>query len=361
MLIETPMSGDTWEGTSQFNATQVYSALQNRIWRFMGDTGVYLQYMNQSAGVGVPITNSRLYTYVTDVRRANWIDYTGTRQILYREDSWTMRSFQRTAFQPSPYPSYYSFDPTLQPSITWYPPSQNVGSFEILYVPQGPSIGGASPITLTGCPDDYCWAIKYGALAELLGQDAEVRDPDRAAYCEQRYQMGVELAKLSIAVQGAYYQGSPLFLISTFEADHHLRGWVNQTPGAPNYGIVEGRCTIAFDTDVTPVSGITLDVVRNFPVPSTDGAYLQVPTDVLDAILDYAQHTASFKMGGYEFGATIRMYSNFVTKAGQYNEKIRQYSFYKDALRQAGVTSLGEIPRLEIPELSPASMAGMGQ
>lgn len=360
-LLEAPINYATglWQGTEQFDAVQFYTALQNRIWRFLGDTGVYLKWINQNLGAGFPLYSSRLYNYTLDVRRANWVDADGVRRIMNRVDAWDVRSYATSSFSPTPYPKYYSFDPNTQPSINWYPPANDIGTFELLYVPSGPTVGGATPVPLVGCPDDYCWAIKYGAMADLLGQDAEVRDPDRAAYCEQRYQMGVELAKTAVAVQMVYQNGAPLPIISSFEADHHARSWVNQSAGTPRYAIVEGRCIIAFDK--VPTSNVAVDVIRNMPVPvSGEDQHVQCPNDALDSILDYSQHVASFKMGGYEFNATTRMFANFMMKAAQYNERIRQYSFYKDALRQAGITSLGELPRLEIPELSSIGTAGVG-
>lgn len=354
-LLETPINytSGAWQGTTQFNATQFYNALQNRIWRFMGDSGVYLQWMAQYLGSGSPVFSSRLYGYVLDVRRAGWVDSTSTYRILNRLDLWSVRSYTTNGLSPTPYPKYYSFDPNTQPSINWYPPANSPGYFDLLYVPSGPTLTGPTTATLlTGCPDDFCWAIKYGAMADLLGQDAEVRDPERAAYCESRYQMGVELAKTTVAVQMAYIDGNPMPLISTFEADQFARNWVNQASGTPRYCIVEGRCIVAFDTNIVPAATVTLDVIRNMPVPQADADAIQCPSDAIDNLLDYAQHVASFKMGGAEFKNTDRMLSNFVMKAAQYNERIRQYSFYKDALRQAGITSLGELPRLEIPELS---------
>lgn len=43
-------------------------------------------------------------------------------------------------------------------------------------------------------PDIFYHFIKYGVLARAWSKDGEVRDPDRAQYCQKRFDMGVMLA-----------------------------------------------------------------------------------------------------------------------------------------------------------------------
>ncbi len=43
-------------------------------------------------------------------------------------------------------------------------------------------------------PDPFLLYVMYGALAELFGKDGEQRDPARQAYCNQRFDLGVQVA-----------------------------------------------------------------------------------------------------------------------------------------------------------------------
>ena len=44
-----------------------------------------------------------------------------------------------------------------------------------------------------GVPDPLAYIPYYGMLARVFRKDGEMRDPQREVYCEQRYNMGVEI------------------------------------------------------------------------------------------------------------------------------------------------------------------------
>lgn len=74
------------------------------------------------------------------------------------------------------------------------PASNDVLQIELLYIALGDVLDG-SGVQVT-CPNDWTPYIKWGALWVLLSADGEAYDPERAAYCLQRYQEGVEMARL---------------------------------------------------------------------------------------------------------------------------------------------------------------------
>jgi hypothetical protein len=49
---------------------------------------------------------------------------------------------------------------------------------------------------------------------------------------------------------------------------------------------------------------------------------VQVSREDLDAILDYSQHIALFKIGGAEFNATVPMYRRFLARASVVSAKL---------------------------------------
>lgn len=72
----------------------------------------------------------------------------------------------------------------------------NDGTIGLLYVRLAAALDGTG-VNLT-VPDDWTPYILYGTLAELLSSDGQAFDPVRASYCDQRFQEGIELAKLVI-------------------------------------------------------------------------------------------------------------------------------------------------------------------
>jgi len=43
-------------------------------------------------------------------------------------------------------------------------------------------------------PDPFLHHVKYGTLAQIFSKDGEQRDPSRAQYCQQRFDLGVQIA-----------------------------------------------------------------------------------------------------------------------------------------------------------------------
>jgi hypothetical protein len=44
-------------------------------------------------------------------------------------------------------------------------------------------------------PDDFTPYIVWGVLGEMFSKEGEASDPERAQYCRERYEEGVELAR----------------------------------------------------------------------------------------------------------------------------------------------------------------------
>lgn len=74
------------------------------------------------------------------------------------------------------------------------PTPANNGTIGFLYIQLATTLTGLG--VNFAVPDDWTPYIMWGALAELLGSDGSAYDPVRANYCVQRYNEGVELARL---------------------------------------------------------------------------------------------------------------------------------------------------------------------
>lgn len=347
-------------GSGQFDLAQIQNAIQNRVNRFLGDSGAVTSYLLQESSV--PPTNGRalLPDSVIDIRRVVWIDqpnpFVTNRCLLWREDEWALNSFmsgwQGAGYvQPGAgpqYPSVYSVALTPPVSIQIAALPTNPGALEIHAVQSGPVIDLATPasVDFLGVPDDFVWAVKWGALADLLSGDGQARDTLRAQYCQSRYLEAVQLARSFPAVMQTLVNGIQIPTESAFDLDSFLSSWQNSPASIPQFCGLVGRNLLALAPQAAPPANVVLDLARNMPIPTEDGDFLQVPRDVEDVILDEAQHIASWKMGGEEFLATQALHNNFLVAAGDYNARLKQLAFYQEALRQPSLRQGIEVRRL---------------
>jgi hypothetical protein len=171
--------------------------------------------------------------------------------------------------------------------------------------------------TVLGIPDDFAWVVKYGALAELLNYDGLALDPGRAAYCQQRWEMGIAQARSAAVVLNAQINSVPAVQGGLNDTDMFSPLW-QLVAGVPETVLTVGQNLLAL---APPPGGggpyaVTLDVVRNAPVPDVGGDILQISQDLYDSILDIAQHTALFKQGAGELQLAMGLLDRAASDAG---------------------------------------------
>jgi hypothetical protein len=355
-LLEAQIVSGAWLGTDMFDAVRVQAALQTRLNRWLGDTGAVVSYFRQNTGISPG--SSRLYIGPNniDVRRVAWLDAASVATPLWRSSVWETHSF---GIPSAGTPMVYSQDVNPPISIDLHPVPVAPGVVEVISVQSNPTLTLLG--VLLNVPDDFAWGVKWGALADLLSGEGQGKDLLRATYCEQRYQESVQLAKGAPSVLAAHMGGTPYYVGSVFELDAFSSGWQNVSAGVPVAFSMAGRNLFAVSPAPAIAMNMTLDLVRNMPMPVGGADVLQIPPDVIPAFLDYVVHIAAFKMGGSEFQATNQLRANFVLEAANYNSRIRQFSFYNDALRGPGQIQQAEMPRIEQPTLALYVGQGGGQ
>jgi hypothetical protein len=137
--------------------------------------------------------------------------------------------------------------------------------------------------------------------------------------------------------------GNNLHIDSLSALDSFNAGWEN-LQGVPWISGWVGRNLLALSPVPNGVYSISVDSVRNMPVPVVDGDYLQVGREYVDTILDYAQHLASFKMGGQEFQNTQAQFNRFIQAAGKMNTKIKAEVFYSQSMGQTSILQKALVP-----------------
>ena len=367
-LLEPPLtgSGSGWVGTGQFTFTQLQTALQNRLNRFIGESGRHV--IQQSVnGADPPIPLVTLPDSVTDVRRCAYVPLpiAGASPPLPayplgRIDEWGNQAYDPGGSRTPQQPLTYSVYGTPPLTLRLDPPPANAYTLDLLLVTAGPQVNlnPRAPVVL-GIPDDVSAAVKWGVIADLCGTDGPSRDYARAAYAEQRYAEYVQLARLYPSVLTAEIAGTSCGVGSVFDMDFYQPDW-QQTTGQPGFVGMCGRhlaCIGQTPDDGTAGSNpgnnypVTLWSVANMPVPGAadpTGAatWLQVSRDQIDPVLDYAQHISSFQMGGAEFDGTSRQYQNLIASAKAQNSRLSAVSFWRDRMEQNASRSDIEVVRM---------------
>lgn len=342
-LIENQPSAGVWNGTDQFSIDDLTQALQRRRDQFLVETGMVLT-RTLLSGLVPPVGQILLPDSVIDVRRASWIDaITGNVSILWKSDEFRAQALNPGAWLTSPAPIPQSYSTAVTPPVTMQllPPAGNPGRVEMITVNAGAALNPATGVLLD-IPDDFTWVIRFGALADLLGRDGQARDASRAAYCESRWQEGILVARAYTSVEMAFVNGNPVQVSSVFDLDTFDPNWQNTIGDPPAdllmcgwnlvgispippvgsslYGL--GLYGLGAYGESGPIDTISVDLVRNAPIPASDSAFVQLGREELDAVLDYAQHLAAFKQGGSEFQATMKQYSNFRRLALVRNQRL---------------------------------------
>jgi hypothetical protein len=192
--IETPDGGLTW-ASGLWTVAEVIAYANQRQRQFLRESGVVFARATLNT---VPNTFTHpLPSDTIELRRVAWTTAGGVTTSLYRSASY------EGDYLHADWPYILTLGPptlfldTESPTLTLriLPASHDNGVLSILYIPSAPSLANAGAVTLL-VPDEYVMAIKYGILADMLSKLGRGRDPERAAYAESRFALGVEAAKV---------------------------------------------------------------------------------------------------------------------------------------------------------------------
>ncbi len=335
-LLE-PATGGVWTGTPQFSISDLSGALQRRRDEMIQVAGCNVQQLPP-----IPTMPNTRRVYFQDStlepRRTRFIpDSTlGSPVTLSREDTITFDAFESQHLQQVKLPSAWSVitGPPLAMDVDTAP---NVpGDYDVLSLQAGLDFNPSAD-TLMGVPDDWTWLAKWGALSDLLGRDSEATDRARAEYCNKRYQDGLKVMAASNWLVSGTLNGVPVDVPSVREMDGYSPEWEDSASAWPS--LVQAGMDLAAPCPTatgTGIIGVSMILVGNAPIPVLDSDFVQVPRDVYDVILDYAQAVASFKMGGAEFFDTQGLEKNFWAFAMETNKRLSKMGLFADIAHLEG-------------------------
>lgn len=349
-LLEDASTQSSWVGTEQFTFDDVANAVRNRTNQFLSDTGIVITRSLVTVS-SPPIGRQELAENIIDVRRAAWLgadpfDYYNP---VWRSDERELTAASRGWSVTGGTPEAYSImaPPPLQLQLAPIPTAS--GQLELLTV-NSVSLDPVNAATVLGIPDDLTPAVKWGALADLLGIDGIARDPARAQFAEDRYQQYVQLGRGYPVIIHAELNGVPLIPCTLQELESSTPNWENSS-GQPVDVAIAGPNMIALNPVPDGTYSVTLDVVRNADLSTP----VQVGREQLDMILDYAESLAMFKVGGAEWHVTDRQAKNFLMQCVTYNQRLSAAASY--AFSAAGQS---QRQKQGIPRRLDGSMIGVG-
>lgn len=272
-------------------------------------------------GISIPVTAALTSTALTFLQPF----------YLKRSDTQAFHYFNSDYLQEISVPKQWSIasEPPLSFDVDTSPNTE--GQYDVMVLQSGTTFG-PSPTALA-IPNDWTWVAMYGALADLLSEEPESTDRQRAAYCAKRYQDGLEMMRKSNWFNQALINGAVADTPSLEKKDCWNIGWQEDIGSIP--------CVVTDGIDqfnVVPSlpCSVLLTVVQNAPFLDSTGTFVQVTRDDWDQVLNYVQHIASFKLGGAEFQATLPLLDEFLQYCVRKNKRQSTYGLYVDVLNSAG-------------------------
>lgn len=339
-LLEPPTGNGTWTGTTQFALQDFVNAFQSRRDQILQLTACNVGPFSNSFGI-TPGTNrvqlpDSASQSILDMRRIRFVPAAGlgSPRTLYRDDLLSFEYFTNSFEQTFDTPLCWDVLGSPQQFITFDTRPNVAASLDCLAVLSGGTITPptASPLLI---PDDFFWVLKFGMMADMLSKETESRDLLRAQYCEQRFSEGVRLMMEMPWLMQAYINDVPVDTPSFYEADNFDNEW-QSNPGAMTE-IVRGGIDLFAVSPTIPAGtsvGVTLSLVGNMPIPASDGAFVQVSREVINALIDEAEHLAQFKEGGAEAMQSVYLHQNLIKLATETNDRLKMSGIFPSDLRR---------------------------
>lgn len=282
----TDVDGTTWVGTEMFTLDDLTQAVYRRVNRFLEETGQIVTRATQTVPSGEGIIE--LASEWIDVRRVAWTTPEGVTTNLWRTSEYVADSqFNDWNVAPGT-PEAYSVAVRPIRVLQLIPPPIDNGTLDILTV-------DSSIVTSVPVFNDFGWVVKWGAMADLLGQEGEANDPERSRYCEQRWAEGIQLAKIMSTVLRTMINGVSVQTCALFDFDAQVPDWQDSIVGAT---FATGSVT---ETVLNPIDGTALTlggevfVWVNVVVNPTDvliGATIADSYQAMVAVINSVSETA---------------------------------------------------------------------
>ena len=249
--------------------------------------------------------------------------------LLTREDPLSFQSFEPSHLQTVGTPQSWAV--VGEPPLSfWVDIAPNTpGYFEMLALNAGPTFAPPAA-SLLGLPDDWSMVPMYGALADVLAQEAESTDMQRSAYCLERYNDMRAMMQQSNWLLQAPANGVVTPVTALADMDTLGVNWQQSLRNLPAI-IVAG---MDFFAPVPGSQSLAVTVVGNAPLLDSTGVYVQVSRDDWQSILDYAQHVAMLKTN--DWSSSMSLLQSFYRAVATRNRRWETYGIFAKYLHLEG-------------------------
>lgn len=367
--LQEPVDPTGASMTQQYSFPAIVASLKKRRDQFLLETGLVQQTLIvPGPNPGPDAGQLELDNEVISVRRAVWVNTNqltwdqatmtwsfitgtwdsplpGTNTLLWKVDRLSMTSGDPIWRTPVPVPTDWTTLLMKPLMFEVMPPNSLQGTLQLIIVASDGALDPATSATVLGIPDDLCWVIKFGVLADIYGQEGPGQDLERAGYCTSRWNDGIKLARITNYPRFARINDVPTFIDSLPELDSTDVNWMNKTQAVPESIAVSGNLVAVNPPSTAAPVTVHLDVISNVPVPVAGGDFIQIGQEFLDAILDYAQHLAMLKEGGEGFKGVQYLYNDMARLAAVQNDLLRANADNFEVLSNRDLRDKEENPR----------------
>ena len=190
VLVEPPNNG-TSMSTTIWTVSEIIQYLNDRQRQLLRETGMVLKTGTVNAIPGVQ--RHELPEDCITARRVAWHAPSGVIKELVRTDPFALDNMSMAWGTITGTPQVYAESTLPMQQIEVAPAPLDYGYFHLLY------ISSETPLSNTGVrcsiPDEFDPYVKYGALADCWKKAGRGQDLIRAAYCEERFQEGIDLGR----------------------------------------------------------------------------------------------------------------------------------------------------------------------
>lgn len=193
-LLEPPDGGQTWP-SEVWTRQEVLDAVNGTVNTLLRETHLVVTRAEQAvlaAGLGVVTLPAGWIASAHLV----WRTAAGVRTPLAPADTFeadlALPSWEDTPGTPLAYADLDGATLTLR----LVPRPDANGTLELMYIARPTALEGAG--ATIALPDEYLSGVKYGVLGWLLRKVGRLHDPERAAYCERRYDLTRTMAEITV-------------------------------------------------------------------------------------------------------------------------------------------------------------------
>lgn len=318
-----------WIGTEMFSLEEITSILQDSRDEFLKLSAAI------ASSYSVVIPGDSRVTLPSDHIRILRADVTesgsaGPLPLWVVDQVELYTTFREPSIPGTGRPKAYTVSYSPQLTVDVWPPPSTVTTLNIQGVKSGATLAPTASATTLLIPDDASFLLKYRTMADLLSGDGLARCPQIAEYCEMRYQDGLEsMAKyLSVLWQN---DGGPRGPITSVAQWDQVRPTWRQSTGVPRSVAQLNWNTLAIRPVPDAEYIVTFETIRKAPIPTSDGDFIQVGREAMQALYDYAQHIALVKSQGMEFELNKPRYESAKAMAEEYRQQISSQSYLYQA------------------------------